>query len=161
MAWRDAEARAISSALGFHVLRASFSPDQTATINRHHVASFYDKVRANESTGRSRSERQGSEFWVQSLNRAGHLAGGHRAGSERREGRRMGFTSQGQASGCRGAPLIASGGLCPQSPLLLAMRPADVPAARLARLCGPRLPFRFCSYQFLLLIEIISPLAEC
>lgn len=90
MAWRDAEARAISSALGFHVLRASFSPDRIATINRHHVASFYDKVRANESTGRNGSERQGSEFRVQSLNSESHLAEGRRAGSERREEERRG-----------------------------------------------------------------------
>lgn len=49
-AWRDPEARAISSASELAHCEPPL-PRLSCTINRHHVASFYDKVRGNGSTG--------------------------------------------------------------------------------------------------------------
>lgn len=102
------------------------SPDHRAAINRHHVASFYDKVRGNECVGRGRQESGSSSRGDKTCTAPVLLPGaGSEAGAEWQP-----LVSPGASFG---GPLTPSSGPCPQpsSSLLLGLQ-----APCLARLCG-------------------------
>lgn len=78
------------------------SPDHAASINRHHVPAFYDKVRGNERTGRGHSRAGAPSFGYKTGAALILLPEG---GSERGARRTPWVTSPGDASGRLSDPL--------------------------------------------------------
>lgn len=126
-AWQAPKGRSNSiSSQNWHTV-SLLSPDHRAAINRHHVASFYDKVRGK----RVRGERPAGE-WLLQVTRIKACAApllspgaGSEAGAE--------WQRLGSPGASFGGSLTPSGRSCPQpSPSLL----LGLQTPCLVRLCG-------------------------